>query len=358
MLAGAACVPPRGGWDVRSLRAAEPALAELRGERLGDLTPFPAWIEGELVLVACRWAPGSPVVVRASRAQGVPGDWLRVAVRAVDRAVLGVDVVLAAEAGGSDTPGAQTRSHGVSPEASELEARAHADILVAGVADGATEGPVGAADTLTSCDVSARPDDASQVRGDLRSAEIEIRLAREDVVGRMQPLSPEEWVGAAMHELGHALGFAGHVARGDSILVREQGVLRAAGRRALAQELGTEPSLEALYRLEPGRRLGQRALTPRARRWLARVDRALETLDREGIGIHGPRASVGDRHARLEWWIEGGARVGLRFPYWSRQLREGGAIFALPDAAMRGWLEGLETQPSIEGSSARARARS
>lgn len=358
MLAGAACVPPRGGWDVRSLRAAEPALAELRGERLGDLTPFPAWIEGELALVACRWAPDSPVVVRASGERSVPEDWLRVAVHAVDRAVRGVDLVLATGTSESDSQGVEAGSGGVSSEARELDGMAHTDILVAGIADGATEGPVGAADTLTSCDVSARPDDAGQVRGELRSAEIEIRLAREDVIGRMQTLSPEEWVGASMHELGHALGFAGHVARGDSILVREQGVLRAAGRRALAEELGSEPTLEALYRLAPGRRLGQRELAPTARRWLARLDRALEALGREGIGVHGPRASVGDRHARLEWWIEGGARVGLRFPYWSRQLREGGAIFALPDAAMRGWLEGLEAQLSIEGSSARARARS
>ncbi|MBW2422857.1 MAG: hypothetical protein JRG86_01320 [Deltaproteobacteria bacterium] len=358
MLAGAACVPPRGGWDVRSLRTAEPALAELRGERLGDLTPFPAWIEGELALVACRWASGTPVVVRASRPEGVPEDWLRVAVRSVDGAVPAVALVLAARTAGSDSQGAEASSKRGSPQAGELAPGKSTDILVVGIVDGTAEGPIGVADTLTSCDVSARPDDAGRVRGELRSAEIEIRFAREDVIGRMQPLLPEEWVGAAMHELGHALGFAGHVARGDSILVREQGVLRAAGRRALSQELGREPSLEALYRLEPGRRLGQRALAPTARRWLMRLDRALEALEREGIGVQGPRASVGDRHARLEWWIEGRARVGLRFPDWSRQLREGGAIFALPDATTRGWLEGLEAQPSIEESSARARARS
>ena len=65
-LVGAGCVPLRGGWDSESLVGATPVLARIPGQRLGDLVPFPAFgRDGQLSLLACRFAPGSRLRVRA-----------------------------------------------------------------------------------------------------------------------------------------------------------------------------------------------------------------------------------------------------------------------------------------------------
>jgi hypothetical protein len=267
---------------------------------------------------------------------------LRAAVEAVDGGVADVRLVVS-------WPGEEHLDPIAEPASNAIRVRA--------VAEDAAEGPRGVADTIVECDVSASGGAKSaEVRGELREAEIQMRRTRPDIKGP-QPLSAEEWVGALMHELGHALGFAGHAAHGDSLLVLEQGTLRRLGRRALAGETQPEPSLEALYRLEPGRTLGVGVLTPASSAWLERVTSGLAALAARGEVVSGPRARVGDREAQLEWRVGRDRRVLVRMPLWVQQVRQGAPILALPDRETRSWLREQESYSSTDGSIERARSR-
>lgn len=310
------CVPPRGGWDVAALRDREPWIGRAAGERIGDLVPHPAPVDGQLALVVCRFPSGRPVSVHGAGV-GWPAERAAVAVEAIDRAVEGLELVLAEEAGA-----------GAGPEA------ASAGIGVRSLADAAGPGPLGLGDTLSECDVSRRGAGAGArlresdepVRGTLRRAWIRMRLARFDVIGRPRPASDAEWIGALMHELGHAVGFPSHVAFGFSPVGREEGRLRLLGERALAGEAIEAPTLAALYRLSPGTRLGTAPLDARGEAvladWLARV---AAQRARAGAG-QGPFSTVGGRSARLVWRWSDGVAIELRFPDWTRELQAGAPI--------------------------------
>ena len=251
ILLALACVPLRGGWDVDALVSKESAIAALEGQRLGDMLPFPALDGDGIALVACRYVEGQSVRVYGGGPHW-PGDWGRTAVRALNRSVEGVELVFEEDGG------------------SIAKSRPSVEIVALEAIGGA--GPVGLGDTLSECDVSPiRPasPSATQVgkrafRGVLVGAEIRMRRAQLDMSGQIREASAEEWVGALMHELAHSLGFAGHVAAGDSILVRDEMKIRAAGRRALDGEaIGNavvDETLEALYRLRPGQLLGSRTI--------------------------------------------------------------------------------------------------
>ena len=71
-----------------------------------------------------------------------------------------------------------------------------------------------------------------------------MRRAQLDMTNQVREASAEEWVGALMHELAHALGFAGHAGAGDSILVRDETRIRALGRLALRGDAVPEETLE------------------------------------------------------------------------------------------------------------------
>ena len=89
-----ACVAPQAGWDVDALTEAELAIAALPGHRLGDMLPFPALDGDRIVLVACRFREARPVRVRGGGAQW-PVDWGETAIRAMNRNVGRVELVLA-----------------------------------------------------------------------------------------------------------------------------------------------------------------------------------------------------------------------------------------------------------------------
>jgi hypothetical protein len=151
------------------------------------------------------------------------------------------------------------------------------------------------------------------------------------MVGQMQEATGEEWVGALMHELAHALGFAGHVATGQSILVRDETRIRAAGRLALAGEMVSDATLEALYVVRPGKQLGERPLNASAVAWLESIRRLQQTRsenDHHPIGVY---SSVGDLEARIVWRYSDGSQLGIRLPHWKSELRSGIAITLLPD---------------------------
>jgi hypothetical protein len=325
---GLGCVSPRGGWDIDALETMEPSIATLEDHRLGDMLPFPALDGDRIVLVACRFTAGQAVRVRGRGPQW-PGAWGEAAIRALDRSVELVELVLVDDSGS----GPQTR-----PDIEILMIEA-----VGGV------GPKGLADTLSECDVSpidsppvSRASSSTQTqaanpsyRGLLTGAEIRMRRAQLDMTNQVREASAEEWVGALMHELAHALGFAGHAGAGDSILVRDETRIRALGRLALRGDAVPEETLEALYRLRPGQRLGMRRVKAGNLSWL----HAIQGLDRDRSARGSPSvgifSSVGDQEARIVWRYADGSQLGVRLPHWRSELRSGAPITLRPDRATR-----------------------
>ena len=314
MLVVLACVSPRGGWDVDALVGSEPELAALPGQRLGDMLPFPLLEGDRIVLIACRFGMQRPVRVRA-HGSNWPESWGRAAVFALNRSVRRVELVL------NDADDQAT------------ENRPDIEIVMIEAVDGA--GPRGLGDTLSECDVSQRNDTNESFRGELIGAEIRMRRAQLDMAGRLREATGEEWVGALMHEFGHALGFSGHVATGPSILVRDEMRIRGAGRRALVGGADFDETLEALYVIRPGTRLGERSVNVRDLAWLdaiRKLQRNRSSKERHAIGVY---SSVGDREARIVWRYSDGSELGVRLPDWQNELRSGDAITLLPDRTTR-----------------------
>lgn len=324
LLMGLACVPPRGGWDLEVLMAAQPGIAALDEQRLGDMLPFPALDGDRIALVACRFAEAQRVLVRGD---GPPSlvAWTRSAVRALDGSVASIGLVLEFDEEGGSI------------------ARSSAQIEIVIVDAIAGEGPAGLGDTLCECDVSETnlptPDAIRTYRGLLAGAEIRMRRVQVAMTGRMREASAEEWVGALMHELAHALGFSGHAATGSSILMRDETRIRAAGRRALMGDPMSDSTLDALYQLRPGQRLGTRDVRADDLKWLRAIEQVNRKRSVDGRSIVGTYASVGDREARIVWRYSDGSQLGLRFPSWRSELRSGVAISLRPDHATQRVIE-------------------
>lgn len=326
-----ACVPPRGGWDSEALVRTSPELRALVDHRLGDLVPFPALAldpardpDGEasarIELVACRFAPGTTLRVRAEGPGWSEATGNR-ALEALAEGLAALDLDL------------------VRTQTLPAEIEIHA---VDGIGSGA---PDGLGDTLVECDVDRVAAETGAdakggvwrgkgaIRGVVSRAEIRMRRSGFDRAGRASRATDEEWTGALLHELAHALGFSGHAVTGGSLLVRDEGWLRKQGRAALAGEAISDATLTALYRLAPGQVLGERPLSPAGAKWVE----AILALDRRRTAEGNPRvalvASTGDREARLSFRYADGSRLGLRFPGFAQALRRGDAILAVPDRA-------------------------
>lgn len=301
----AACATPRGGWNVDGVLQRYPRIAEIPGQRLGDLTPFPALVGDEVILVACRFDASPPSIFVQGSGEDWPVEWAALAVSAVDRALAPVSLILTPE-----------RSKPASPPVG---------IHVRSLGDAAASGPRGLADTLSECLVSETGEADAPVRGRVRSAEVRIRRQRIDSAGRDREANAEEWIGAMVHELGHALGFQGHVVRGRALLQREQSELRSLGRDVIARKPIEAPSLSALFRLPQGARLGEVALSDRGERARLAASAAVaeETSRRGAPG--GPWSIAGDDAARLVWRWPDGTEVWLHFPDWAEGLRWGRA---------------------------------
>ncbi len=286
----------------------------MRGaHRLGDLIPFPALVDDRIVLVACRFETGQRIRV-AGAGSGWSQEWGRLAVSALDRGLRGVELDLL--------------------DADGLESAQKVEIQIHSIAVPEAVGPSGLGDAYSECDVSVDENAAGQIRGVLVGSEIRIRRARRDLLGERRDASAEEWVGALMHEIAHALGFVGHAAVGDSILVREQSRLRAAGRRALGGRPWLDETLEALYQIPTGQRLGERRIKAESASTIQMLARMRETLSMQGPQSFVVRSSVGDLEARIQWRFEDGSRIGIRLPHWRDELRGGGEISLVADAQM------------------------
>jgi len=309
----ASCASPTGGWDLDRLLADHPEIAALAGQRIGDMTPYPAWHLGGLVAVACRFDQREALRVRGD-GPGWEPDWARATVAAVDRGVEGIGLELV--------------------EGDVLDSDVRLDsIEIESIMDPEATGPAGLADTLALCDVT--PTGKGGIRGTIEGATIRIRRTLPLPTGRVHHADRAEWTGALLHEFGHALGFSGHAAIGDSIVHLEQSRLRALGRRASAGEAFAMPTLSALYQIDPGRELIRPSVEPAAeeliRRVVALVDRRTQQL--------GPpkrvRAIAGDEDARLVWIWSGGVTAAIDFPGWRKAISSGRSVRAEPSRATR-----------------------
>jgi len=303
LLGLAACAAPTGGWDSDALFERYPDVRAIEAQRLGDLTPYPAIVDGRVELVTCRFpATGQPVPVVITGEEW-PSSWGAAALGAVEAAL---DSLSFARHRALAAPGIRIRS----------------------IPDAGGTGPAGLADTRAECDVGPREGAVSGVRGLLVGSEIRIRRRVLGTWTQERAATAEDWLGAMLHELGHALGFQGHAAVGDSLVQLEQSRLRFLARRVLEGEPVAAPSLRALYALPPGTRLGVAALSPAARSVVAGVLQEVEERTRSAGAPVASRALVGDRHARITWRWSDGASVVLRFPDWSASLRWGREVDA------------------------------
>ena len=304
LLGLAACAAPTGGWDSDALLDQFPDVRAIEAQRLGDLTPYPAIVDGRVELITCRFpATGPPVPVVIAGEQW-PSSWGAAALDAVDAALHSLSFARPTES--FATPG----------------------IRILSIPDAGGIGPAGLADTRADCDVGPRGGSDSGVRGLLVDSEIRIRRRVLGTWTQERAATAEDWLGAMLHELGHALGFQGHAAVGDSLVQLEQSRLRFLGRRVLEGEPVSAPSLRALYALPPGTRLGVAELSPAARSVVAGVLEEVEARTRIAGAPVASRALVGDRHARITWRWSDGTSVVLRFPNWSTSLRWGREIDA------------------------------
>ncbi len=317
------CVPTVGGWDVDALHLELPALGHGAPNRIGDLTPYPALVDDALALVVCRFEEAKVVRVQVE-GDDWPEKWSHRALEAM--AFDGVRLELAS-AGDAN-----------SVEAGPL-------IRVQSIAGPDASGPVGLGDTLAECDVSstiaqdARASSPSRVTGVLRDVTIRLRRRLRQQTGKIFEASEAEWGAAFLHELAHGLGFAGHVATGESVVQREQSGLRWIGRNVIEGRRIPTPNLDALYLIPNGYVVGGAKVDADAAELLRAVSQLVaERTERVGPPV-GPMAIAGDREARLTWRWPGGLAIALRFPDWSGELKRKESITVEPSPATRLLLE-------------------
>ena len=280
------CVPSTAGWDVGRFEARHPELAEWRGHRLGDATPYFAPLPDGIVLFLCRWrTPGEIPVTLPRDASPEELEAMRAALRAWQNSGIGLRF--------AEVPAGEFRA--------PLEIRFVED---------APSDPRTGSSATTSADCALpeepiAPEPGEAVAAELVRAQVNLRRNNIDLLGRNVPLSQEELAGTLLHELGHALGYPTHAGAGPSVMVRSTDRVRKQGRR-LIESGGTEfsaPTVGALYAVPSGVVI-ERLAIPSER--MAAVRQLSAIARRSGWGA--PFARVGDRWARL-WWIDGEGQV-------------------------------------------------
>ena len=280
------CVPAQGGWDASQLTGVGEEKDQ-GGHRLGDLSPQPFLLSGHLLLFLCRWNTDHPIPVTWPRdASEAERNMLREVLDAWRHAGLGVRFV----------------------EEANPDSGLHFRFVKPG-----DSGPLpeGAGDALADCRVD--PDSESEGRLNAQLAYASVYLKREDMDwrGQIQAMPWEERYGAALHEVGHALGFSSHVAKGKSIMNVSPEVARRVGKDLLAGRWAGDSTLKALYSLPNGLIVGRRDLKAAT---IRRISDFMSAAESEGL--RGPYTRVGDHGARLVYRDERGASVSLGLRPW------------------------------------------
>jgi len=266
------------GGGIEALEARYPSLAGLGAHPLADTRPYYLPAGGELTLFLCRW-PDAAVIPVALPVEASPDELrkLRAALAAWQGAGLGL----------------------VFEERDELRG-AGIELLL-------RDGMIAyAANTIVDCAVEPA---GVAGRADPLPARVvfaSIHLAHGD----------PRLTGAALHELGHALGFQGHPRpsrrvrsaprRPSTVMGRDTEEVRLAGERVLAGRPFADAALSALYAVPSGAVLTR--LTPAD---TEPVDRMLRLGQQRRL--IGPLVRVGDDEGRVAWLDPGsGAAASVR----------------------------------------------
>lgn len=301
---GAGCVATPQGWDVGDLEARHGSLREIRGHRLGESPPYFALGSDGIALFLCRWADRTPIPV-----------WLPETATPAETQVLGR--ALSAWEGAGLGVQFDVRTW--------LDEPPVAGIVFELLDPAGEDAPTGAASTIADCaippEVAEAPSKgpAPPVDAELQYASIHLNRSFGDLIGRPVRLSESELLGAAVHELGHALGFPGHVAGGGSVMSAHGQIeaTRRWGRRIEAGETLEAPTLVALYTVPSGVRL----------RWLPferrKLSRLAELSKRATVmGLRGPWSRVSSESGRLFYRDDGGNSYAAVVLGWGAVQRE------------------------------------
>jgi len=296
-----------GAWDVGALEARHPALAQLRGHHLGDATPYVLVFRDELTLFLCRWSTSHALSV------SLPAD-------ASLRERMLFDTALGAW---------EQAIPGLAFAKSDAAAAAQIAIRF----DEPNTGRTAQTGALCAVDLAA-PSDAEVLAAELVAATITLRRENRDWRGQDVAYTDEEFLGSVLHEVGHALGFQGHVARGDSVMLGSPETARRCGRRILAGERFRAVSVAALYGVPSGSVVGRHVL-PAGRTLAIDALRAVATASR----WRGPLVRVGDEAAYISWDSGSGGAYGFFVSDLHRSLREPSRLALEPDLRTAALLE-------------------
>jgi len=288
----------------------ERALPEIPGSHLSEITPYLLATAGSLTLFVCHWDAARAIPVSLPPDASPPEvQILSRALQAWEEGGVGVHFVLAPPGSG-------------------------ALVLIFAAEEGA--------DASTATDCWIRNGAAEATQGPVISAEIvraQVRLPRStrpDPRGHTRAFSDREQMAIALHELGHALGFQGHVQR-DSIMTRDHDDLTSRGGRVLAGAPCAEPTLQALYALPSGTVLSRVALSP----FRTEPFDALAAFA-EQRAMMGPFARVGDSEARIFFLTQDGEELGVEIPEPEKVVRHPGRLALVTEPAARRALESAE----------------
>jgi hypothetical protein len=316
MLSG--CVPFAGQWDVASLRVRHPELLASTGQRLGDTTPYFIPSGQSAILFLCHFPSQSTVSVSLpSNATEREQSAIRLALEAWGNAGLGLRFEEVPEAL------AMIKIHLVAP---------------------ASIGPVGARTigtgfALSDCGFNSGWEVAGETDGPiparLLGSVVALRTSKTDMLGREVRLTEDELVGAALHELGHALGFSGHVATPDSVMSKTTDWVRRFGRDLRRGGEFSAPSLVALYAVPSGTVVGRVALSESS---AALFDAVMQLALSQNW--QGPIVRAGERAVSLNWQKSNAPIGSLTIRDYRESLGSG-----QPLSFSKSSLEGLLSRP-------------
>ena len=285
-----ACVPGRGGWESSAWPPSETGVPASNLGRITDLLPDLLPDSEGLSLFLCRWSKQESIPVH------LPPDALprerrlwNTALKAWESAGLGISFIAVEK----------PLSHGIDVDfRSESQSR-----------------PKGTGDALADCRMASRFEGAGPLEAHLSWASIHLNRSLPSWKGVEIALEDDELLGAMLHELGHALGFSGHVVSGDSIMVADKARVRAIARGVARGKSLPAPELVALYSVPSGLRVGHLRLEPAQRRLFSSLTAKAESLDWEG-----PLSRVGDVRALFFYRDYQSRRHGWQIENWAMVL--------------------------------------